>query len=135
MLNSQQEVRVLNQKQLSYFIEVYQTCNIQTAADKLYVTRQGVSKVIRALENELRQTLFERSTHGLKPTDFAKAMFPHAKSLLDEWEHTRTRITHVTPKHYVAMTKAMEQAEKNHVDFNAPGAWEHVYEQVMEGAH
>ena len=77
----------MNQKQLSYFIEVYQTCNIQTAADKLYVTRQGVSKVVRALEDELRQTLFERSPHGLKPTDFAKALFPHVKSLLDEYSY------------------------------------------------
>ena len=35
----------------------------------------------------------------------------------------------------VAMTDAMRRAEAQHVDFNAPGAWEHVYEQVMEGAH
>jgi glutamate synthase (NADPH/NADH) large chain len=33
------------------------------------------------------------------------------------------------------MTDAMRRAEAQHVDFNAPGAWEHVYEQVMEGAH
>ena len=44
------------------------------------------------------------------------------------------RFTHVVPKQFVAMTKAMEEAEANNVDFNAPGAWEKVYEQVMEGA-
>ena len=32
------------------------------------------------------------------------------------------------------MTKAMEEAKANNVDFNTPGAWEKVYEQVMEGA-
>lgn len=43
----------MNQKQLQYFVTVYQTQNIKTAADTLYVSRQGVSKVIRLLEEEL----------------------------------------------------------------------------------
>ena len=34
----------------------------------------------------------------------------------------------------VVYHKAMEEAKANNVDFNAPGAWEKVYEQVMEGA-
>lgn len=37
----------MNQKQLQYFVTVYQTQNIKTAADRLFVSRQGVSKVIR----------------------------------------------------------------------------------------
>ena len=57
-----------------------------------------------------------------------------AVGLLEDWETTRTRITHVVPKQYVAMTKAMEQAKADHIDFNEPGVWEQVYEQVMEGA-
>ena len=77
----------MNQKQLAYFIEVYQTRNIQLAADKLYVSRQGVSKVIRALEKELSQMLFERTSNGLLPTDFATALLPHAKHLLDEYDY------------------------------------------------
>lgn len=39
----------MNQKQLQYFVTVYQTQNIKTAADRLFVSRQGVSKVIRLL--------------------------------------------------------------------------------------
>ena len=37
----------MNQKQMQYFVTVYETQNIQAAADQLFVTRQGVSKVIR----------------------------------------------------------------------------------------
>lgn len=48
----------MNQKQLQYFVTVYQTQNIKTAADRLFVSRQGVSKVIRLLEEELGQPLF-----------------------------------------------------------------------------
>ena len=40
----------MNQKQMQYFVTVYETQNIQVAADQLFVARQGVSKVIRLLE-------------------------------------------------------------------------------------
>lgn len=62
----------------------------------------------------------------------------YARQLLDNWEGengTRARITHIVPAQYVAMTTAMETAEEHHVDFEQTGAWEHLYETVMEGAH
>ena len=43
----------MNQKQMEYFLEVYRQGNIQSAADKLYVSRQGVSKMLKSLEEEL----------------------------------------------------------------------------------
>ena len=75
----------MNQKQLQYFVTVYQTQNIKTAADTLYVSRQGVSKVIRLLEEELGQPLFIRSIKGVIPTDYATTLLPHAKSF---WRNT-----------------------------------------------
>ena len=58
-----------------------------------------------------------------------------AAGLLKDWKHTVARFTQVVPEHYLAMTAAMAKAEEDNIDFNAPGAWEQVYEQVMEGAH
>ncbi len=57
-----------------------------------------------------------------------------ATSLLNDWSASVARFTHVVPKQYVAMTEAMQHAEDEHIDFTAPGVWEQVYEQVMEGA-
>ncbi|MBB2954872.1 glutamate synthase (NADPH/NADH) large chain [Bifidobacterium commune] len=57
----------------------------------------------------------------------------YAQALLDNWEESRSRFTHIVPKQFVAMTKAMAQAEENDVDFNAVGVWDQVYEHVMEG--
>ena len=74
-------------KQLQYFITAYATKNIQRAAEKLFVSRQGISKTIRELEQELGAGLFLRSSKGLEPTDFAEALFPHAKKLLDEYNY------------------------------------------------
>ena len=64
----------MNQKQMEYFLEVYRQGNIQSAADKLYVSRQGVSKMLKSLEEELGQLLFIRNPHGLVPTDYANAL-------------------------------------------------------------
>lgn len=75
----------MNQKQLSYFLEVYQSRNIQAAADKLYISHQGLSRVLRSLEEELGAELFIRSNRGLEPTDFAKTLVPHVQRLLDDY--------------------------------------------------
>ena len=75
----------MNQKQLSYFLEVYRCRNIQAAADKLYLTHQGLSRVIRSLEEEFGSPLFTRTNRGLEPTDFATTLVPHVQRLLDDY--------------------------------------------------
>ena len=75
----------MNQKQMEYFLEVYRQGNIQSAADKLYVSRQGVSEMLKTLEEELGQLLFIRNPHGLVPTDYANALLPHVQRLLAEY--------------------------------------------------
>lgn len=77
----------MNQNQLLYFTEVYRCRNIQHAALHLSVSRQGISKVIRSLEQELGKTLFERSPSGVNPTEFASALYPHALNLLNEYNY------------------------------------------------
>jgi glutamate synthase (NADPH/NADH) large chain len=77
----------------------------------------------------------ERFVHDLVKRHAEETGSQFAAELLGDWERTAARFTHVVPRQYVAMTDAMRRAEAQHVDFNAPGAWEHVYEQVMEGAH
>ena len=64
----------MNKKQLEYFMETYHYRNIQAAADNLYISHQGLSRVIRSLEDELGQALFVRSNRGLEPTDFATTL-------------------------------------------------------------
>ena len=56
-------------------------------------------------------------------------------ALLEDWNDTVKRFTHVVPKQYRGHDRRpWKKAKANNVDFNAPGAWEKVYEQVMEGA-
>ncbi len=57
-----------------------------------------------------------------------------AAELLEDWASTVKRFTHIAPKQFVAMRQAMREADERNIDFNTPGVWEQVYEQVMEGA-
>jgi len=76
----------MNRKQLTYFLAACRTKNIQAAADELYISHQGLSRVLRALEEELGQRLFLRSNRGLEPTDFAMALIPHVRRLLEDYD-------------------------------------------------
>lgn len=76
----------MNRKQLTYFLAACRTRNIQAAADELYISHQGLSRVLRTLEEELGQRLFHRSNRGLEPTDFAMALIPHVRRLLEDYD-------------------------------------------------
>lgn len=77
----------MDRKQLEYFITVYDLRSMQAAADRLYVSRQGVSKMINQLEKELGHRLFLRTPKGLEPTDYAIALHPHVKQIMEEYAY------------------------------------------------
>ena len=89
----------MNQRQLSYFLEVYKQRSISTAAQSLFISPQGLSKTILALENELGVKLFTRSKNQMLPTKEAINLTSHAKVILSEYELILNKefITH-TPK-------------------------------------
>ena len=89
-------------------MEVYRAGNIQSAADNLYVSRQGVSKMLRGLEEELGQLLFERSPHGLVPTDYAIALLPHVRRLLEEYRSIESMNTLASQSRHVITVFALD---------------------------
>ena len=76
----------MNQRQLKYFLEVYSTKSISKAAANLFVTPQGISKTIAALEKELNVSLFEHHHNRITPTKDAARLSIHAKNILDEYD-------------------------------------------------
>ncbi len=58
----------MTQRQVLYFEKAYETKNIATAAEQLYVSRSVISRAIQELEEELGAALFERSKAGVSPT-------------------------------------------------------------------
>ncbi len=90
----------MNQRQLSYFLEVYKQCNITAAAQTLFITPQALSKTILSLEEELDTTLFLRSGKKLVPTKAAINLTSHAKNILEEYRFIQDKsfISHKTRK-------------------------------------
>jgi len=74
---------------LQAFVEVARYGSFSAAADALFVTQPAISKRIKALEEELATTLFDRIGKKTSLTEAGRALLPRAKQLLDEAEDMR----------------------------------------------
>jgi len=69
-------------KQLEFFMAASDCGSLSKAAARLYTTQPNVSKVIRALEKELGNSLFERTSRGLRLTPYGKSIYVYAENVL-----------------------------------------------------
>ncbi|MCH1981066.1 LysR family transcriptional regulator [Ruminococcus sp. OA3] len=76
-------------KDLQYFHVVYEERSINRAAGKLFISSQGLSKIILKLEEELKTTLFERSKKGVRPTESAVFLYEKAEEIIRQYEEIR----------------------------------------------
>ncbi len=73
-------------RSLQCFRLAYETKTVGKAAKRAYLTRQGLSQILRGLETELKQDLFIRNPQGLEPTELADEIYPKAVELLNTYE-------------------------------------------------
>ena len=71
-------------KQLEYFRAVQEEGSISGAAEKLYISQQGLSKAIHGLESELDCKLFERGARGVVLTKAGEVLLSYAQRVLSE---------------------------------------------------
>ena len=76
----------MNQRQLQYFLYVYEKKSISEAAKSLFITPQGLSKTITKLENELGVELFIHEANRIVPTTAATSLANHAVNILTEYD-------------------------------------------------
>ncbi|SHN22115.1 LysR family transcriptional regulator [Gracilibacillus kekensis] len=84
-------------KHLQYFLEVTNTENFTQAAENLYITQPALSRIIKALEDELGVPLFIRSRKKIQLTDAGMVLRKHASTIVsqlhildDEMDQLRT---------------------------------------------
>ena len=77
---------MINIKQLKYFITCADAGSFSEAASVLYTTQSSVSKVIRALEEEMQASLFVRNPHGISLTQNGKQAYAYASRVLENVE-------------------------------------------------
>lgn len=82
----------MNIANLEIFMKAYKSLNYSKAAEDFFVTPQGVSKMIHRLEDELGCTLFERSKHGVLPTQEAHILAHYAETVLESTEQLKASL-------------------------------------------
>ena len=82
----------MNFQDFKYFLTLYKEKSFSSAAKKLFITQQGLSKAIRKLEQELTFPLFQRSHHGLELTPYGRALYPLALEFEDLHQRLNSQI-------------------------------------------
>lgn len=74
----------MDTKDLECFIKICEEKSINKAAQQLYITPQGLSKVVRNLEAELETKLLQRTSKGVEPTESGLFFYQKCKHLMFE---------------------------------------------------
>ena len=73
-------------KNLKAFVKLYERKSLRQAAAELYISPQGLSRILQNLESELDVILFRRTPQGLLPTEAGEYLYSQAGKLLEQNE-------------------------------------------------
>ena len=97
----------MDTKDLRYFRQVYEDKSINQAAKQLFITPQGLSRIITKLEGELQAKLFQRTPTGMLPTESGHYFYEHSLEILYRLDDLKLQM------------KKMNQKEKTfHIGFS-----------------
>lgn len=82
-------------KQLEYFVRVAELGSFTRAAIALDIAQPALSRQVRLLEVELRQTLLVRNGRGALPTEAGKLLLAHGRGILHQVERAREELGRV----------------------------------------
>jgi DNA-binding transcriptional LysR family regulator len=83
----------MNVRALQCFIKVYEKKSINAAAKEVFISPQGLSKVIKQLEIDLEADLFSRGTQGMEATESGELLYARAKHVCYLMEDIKKEIS------------------------------------------
>lgn len=78
--------------QLRYFVAVAEELSFRRAAERLSITQPPLTRQMQALEEEVGERLFERSSRGVLLTASGEHLFDEARKLLASADHLFSRL-------------------------------------------
>jgi DNA-binding transcriptional LysR family regulator len=82
----------VDSRQLEYFVAVAEELSFTRAAHRLFTVQSTVSAAVRALEADLKTTLFDRSTRRVTLSAAGQALLPEAKAALEALDRARAAV-------------------------------------------
>jgi DNA-binding transcriptional LysR family regulator len=82
----------LDLRKLRYFVAVAERGNFGRAAEALHITQPVLSRQIRALEHELKASLFVRDSRGARLTAAGETLLAEARAVLPAAEAAQRRV-------------------------------------------
>jgi DNA-binding transcriptional LysR family regulator len=79
-------------RQLECFLAVARLGNVSRAAEEMFLTQPTLTARIKALEEELGEQLFARTSKGMRLTEAGKEFLPHAERALASVDEGRRRL-------------------------------------------
>lgn len=89
----------MDTKHLEYFRIVYEEKSIHAAAKKLFISPQGLGKIIQNLEAEFDTTFFNRTKNGVFPTDSGNLFYEQCVKTCHELQLLHSRMERMEEKH------------------------------------
>jgi DNA-binding transcriptional LysR family regulator len=82
-------------RDLEVYLTIAQEKNMTRAAKKLYMSPQGLSKIIRKIEDELECSLFVRVAHGIELTESGLCLQEYATHILNDFWNAKSDIMRI----------------------------------------
>ncbi|MDC7125796.1 MAG: LysR family transcriptional regulator [Spirochaetales bacterium] len=82
----------MNTRALECFLKVYEKKSISAAAKEVFISPQGLSKVIKQLEIDLEAELFFRGPQGMVVTEAGELLYARAKHIIYLMDDIRKEI-------------------------------------------
>ncbi len=81
-------------KQFEYFLNLCESKSFSASANELFISQQGLSASMKKLEEELGVQLFARTSKGITPNDYAQAILPYARDIVQKYDQLTSKISH-----------------------------------------
>jgi DNA-binding transcriptional LysR family regulator len=94
---SDEEGRMLTERQLEYVVAIAETGTFTAAAERCHVAQSALSHQISSLERHLRARLFERSSRSVRLTEAGRSLLPVARRVLGEMAGIRDELRSIDP--------------------------------------
>ena len=89
----------MNTRDMDCFCTITREKSITKASKVLYMSPQGLSKIIKNIENELDAKLLIRTTSGIELTESGKCFYEKAEKILSDYREMKNDILHIEQRY------------------------------------